>query len=146
MDLIQNPTQCLVPSLVSVYEDGTRYLWAKKDCEYMNSFVEKNIQVRLKELWVDLKKIHDEGTYNTWMIDTVAAAKTNVSAMKKGIEEGIQVRYYSAAGSDAGLIDKARICAEVPASVKKGCWELLAEVLTVIVEDLENLIPQPVDL
>lgn len=142
MDLIQDPMLCLTPPLTSIYVDGTCYLWEKKDCEYMNSFIEKNIRVQLKELWIDLKKIHGEATYNTWMADTVGAAIGNVRRLKEGIEEGIQVRYYGAQGSDAGLIDKAHIFMEVPACVKGDCWEMLAEVLTVILEGLENLIPQ----
>jgi hypothetical protein len=142
MDLIQDPMSCLTPPLMNIYADGTQYLWEKKDIEYMNSFIEKNIRVQLKELWIDLKKIHDEGTYNTWMTDTVTAAIGNVRRLKERIEEGIQVRYYDAQGSVEGLIDKARISMEVPAGVKGGCWELLAEVLTVILEDLEALIPQ----
>lgn len=145
MDLIQDPMQCLTPAMMSILDNGTRYLWDKKDCEYMNSFVEKNVQVHMKLLWIDLKKIREEGTYNTWMIDTVAAAKTNVSRLKECIEEGIQVRYYGAAGSADGLIDKAKINMVVPACVKEGCWEHLAEVLSVILDDLDGLIPQPED-
>ena len=96
----------------------------------------------MKQLWIDIKKIRDEWTYNTWMIDTVAAAKTNVSRLKEGIEEGIQVRYYGAAGSADGLIDKAKINCVVPACVKEECWGYLVEVYDVILEDLEGLIPQ----
>lgn len=142
MNLIQDPLQCLVPALMSTLDDGTRYLWSKKDIEYMNSFVLKNIQVQMKEVWIDMKKIRDEGTYNSWMIDTVAAAKDNVRRLKDGIEEGIQVRYYGATGTVDGLIDKAKICMEVPACVKEECWGYLVEVYDVVLEDLEGLIPQ----
>ena len=145
MDLIMNPMRCIVPLGMSNYADGTRYMWTKKDLEFMSSFVEKNIQVRLKELWVDLKKICDEGTYNTWMIDTVLIAKENVERIQKSIEEGVQVRYYGALGSEEGLIDKAKIAAEVPASVREQSWEAFAEVLSVIADHLDNLIP-PFDL
>lgn len=145
MDLIQDPMVCLVPSLTSILDDGTHYLWDKKDIEYMNSFILKNIQVQMKFLWLDIKKIYDEGTYNTWMIDTVAMAKTNVRCLKNSIEEGIQVRYHNASGSTDGLIDKAKINCVVPACVKEGCWAHLAEVLSVILEGLDDFIPQPED-
>jgi hypothetical protein len=143
VDLIENPMQMLTPIGLSIYENGTRYEWSQADLDYLKSFVDKNTRVHLQHLYVDLKKIYEEGTYNTWMTDTVVAAIQNVGALKDSIHAGIQSRYYgcSCIGT-AELVDKARINIEVPACVHKESWENLLEVLRYIYEELGRLIPE----
>lgn len=130
----------LTPVGLSIYDNGTRYEWTRTDFNYMKSFVEKNTRVHLQHLYVDLKKIHGEGTYNTWMTDTVAAAIKNVGALKDTIYAGIQSRYYGIGTGE--LVDKAHINIEVPACVHIGSWESLYEVIEYIYDELERLIPQ----
>jgi hypothetical protein len=145
LDLIENPTQMLTPVGLSIYEDGTRYEWSRTDFDYMKSFVEKNTRVHLQHLYVDLKKIYVEGTYNTWMTDTIGAAIKNVGSLKDSIHTGIQSRYYRSSQMDtstAELVDKAKINIEVPASVHLESWESLHEVLDYIYDELERLIPE----
>ena len=130
----------LTPVGISMCDNGTRYEWTRTDFDYMKSFVDKNTRVHLQHLYIDLKKIYEEGTYNTWMADTVAAAIKNVGTLKDSIYAGIQSRYY---GSGTGeLLDKAKINIEVPACVRLVSWESLHEVLDYMYDELELLIPQ----
>jgi hypothetical protein len=143
LDLIENPTQMLTPIGLSTYENGNRYEWSRNDFDYHKSFVEKNVRVHLQHLYVDLKKIYEEGTYNTWMTDTVTAAIQNVGSLKVSIYAGIQSRYYGSSGmGTAELIDKAKINIEVPACVHIESWENLHEVLDYIYDELGRLIPE----
>ncbi len=144
LDLIENPMLMLTPVGLSIYENGTRYEWSQMDLDYLKSFVDKNTRVHLQHLYVDLKKIYEEGTYNTWMTDTVEAAIQNVGSLKDSIYAGIQSRYYGSSWLPmrAELVDKAKINIEVPACVHKESWESLHEVLDHIYAELQRLIPE----
>ena len=61
INVIDDPMDCLSPFGISIYPDGTRYEWSKKDFDFMKSFVEKNVKVHLQSVWMDLKKIRDIG-------------------------------------------------------------------------------------
>ena len=143
LDLIENPMLMLTPVGLSIYENGTRYEWSQADLDYLKSFVDKNTRVHLQHLYVDLKKIYEEGTYNTWMTDTIGAAIQNVGSLKESIYAGIQSRYYGSSrmGTEE-LVDKAKINIEVPACVHKESWENLHEVLDHIYAELQRLIPE----
>lgn len=143
LNLIEDPTQALLPVGESE-ENGGLYVWNREDFEYMKSFVEKNTRVHLQHLYVDLKKILSEGTYNTWMADTVTAAIKNVDTLRESINRGISARYEenNTALAATLLVDKAHINIEVPACVRESSWLYLVEVLDCVYEDLEQLIPQ----
>ncbi len=145
LDIIENPTQILTP--VGISEgNGVRYDWTRTDFEYMKSFVEKNTRVYLQSLYVDLKKILSEGTYNTWMADTVTAAIKNVDRLRENLSRGISARYEENNTSLAAtlLVDKAHINIEVPACVRMGSWYYFVEVLDCVYEDLVRILPSDV--
>jgi hypothetical protein len=112
----------------------------------MKSFVEKNTRVHLMSLYMDLKKILSEGTYNTWMADTVTAAIKNVDDLRENVSRGINARYYDNDTTLAAnlLVDKAHINIEVPACVRSGSWEYFLEVLDCVYEDLVRILPHDV--
>jgi hypothetical protein len=141
--IIENPTQFLTPVGVSE-ENGVRYIWTRTDFDYMKSFVEKNTRVHLQSLYVDLKKILSEGTYNTWMVDTVEAAIKNVDSLLENTRRGIYARYYDNDSALAAtlLIDKAHINIEVPARVRMDSWYYFVEVLDCIHLDLVRVLPR----
>lgn len=143
LDIIDDPLTISIPLGVSMYEDGTSYSWSRADFDYHKSFVEKSVRVHLQHLYVDLKKIHSEGTYNTWMADTVTFAIKNIESLTQTLIGGIRGRY---ADGDpvlaAGLVDKAKINIEVPACVHESSWNSLVEVLDSVHQGLQHLIPE----
>ncbi len=145
LDIIENPTQVLTPVGLGE-ENGVRYDWTRTDFDYMKSFVEKNTRVHLMSLYMDLKKILAEGTYNTWMADTVTAAIKNVDRLREHINRGIYARYEENNTSLAAslLVDKAHINVEGPACIRMESWYYFVEVLDCIYEDLVRIMPSDI--